>query len=210
LTVRDTGCGMTPEIRSRVFEPFFTTKEVGKGTGLGLATVYGIVKQSDGHIEVDSEPGRGTTFKVYLPRLAASGSGDSGPGLTTAPRGSETVLVVEDEDLVRGFTSMALRSSGYTVLTARDGEDALRVVGEHAGTIHLLVTDVVMPRMGGRQLSQRLRLAHPQAKVLFVSGYTDDAVMRHGIQQSESNFLHKPFSAALLTRKVREILDKNI
>jgi CheY-like chemotaxis protein len=208
LGLRDSGCGMTPQVKAHIFEPFFTTKAPGKGTGLGLATVYGIVRQSGGHIEVDSEPGVGTSFRIYLPR-----SGQPGRPLKplvdvqVAPRGSETVLLVEDEDSVRAVNRRALRQSGYAVLEAGDGAEALRVAAQHRGPIHLLLTDVVMPGLGGRQLAERLSALHPAARVLYVSGYPDDAVVRHGIREGEVHFLQKPFSPSALVRKVRDVLD---
>jgi len=208
LTATDTGIGMTPEIRAHVFEPFFTTKGPGKGTGLGLATVYGIVQQSSGFITVYSEPGRGTAFKIYFP--AADGrvsTGKSFPGFTSLPRGAETILLVEDEDAVRSMVQLVLRQAGYTVLQASRGSGALRLAGEHVGPIHLLITDVVMPEMGGRELVERLARQRPDIKVLYLSGYTDDAVVRHGVLQAEVAFLQKPFTMAALTNKVREVLD---
>jgi two-component system cell cycle sensor histidine kinase/response regulator CckA len=209
LAVSDTGCGMTPEVKARIFEPFFTTKEVGKGTGLGLSTVFGIVKQSGGSVEVYSEPGLGTSFKVYLPRVeeAATPTRPSRAGLAAAPRGAETVLLVEDEDAVRMLTRIVLEESGYTVLEAADGAEALKAAGAHAGPIHLLISDVVMPGAGGPEVAARLLARRPGLKVLFLSGYTDDAVVRHGILQDKVNFLQKPFSVAALARKVREVLD---
>jgi len=208
LAVSDTGHGMTEEVKARLFEPFFTTKEPGKGTGLGLAMAFGVIKQSGGHIEVYSEPGLGTTFKIYLPRVEGSAAGGkSWHGLSPAPRGNETLLVAEDEDGVRSFSRAALQEAGYTVLEASDGADALRVVGQHDGPIHLLVSDVVMPQLGGRDLAERLLQLHPDMKVLFLSGYTDDAVVRNGVLQEKVNFLQKPFSPLVLAHKVREILD---
>jgi PAS domain S-box-containing protein len=208
LTVSDTGQGMTPEVRSHLFEPFFTTKEVGKGTGLGLSTSYGIIKQSGGFIEVQSEVGQGTTFQIFLPRV-------TGPKPSTtvvrpedeSPRGSETILLVEDEDLVRALTLRVLRQLGYTILSAARGEDALRLGTEHAGTIHLLLTDVVMPQMSGREVAERLLPLRPGMKVLYLSGYTDDAMVQHGVRESGMAFLAKPFTPAVLARKVREVLD---
>ncbi len=207
LSVSDTGTGMDEETKARIFEPFFTTKEVGKGTGLGLAMVHGIIKQSGGHIVVDSEPGRGTTFNIYLPAvegLRATGKSHAGADV---PRGAETILLVEDEEAVRRLAKMALRNAGYTVLEASHGGEAVRLAEAHKGPIHLLVSDVVMPEMGGRLLAERLSASRPGLKVLFVSGYTDDAVVRHGIVESEMFFLHKPFSPAGLSGKVREALD---
>jgi CheY-like chemotaxis protein len=206
LTVSDTGVGMTPEVKARVFEPFFTTKSSGKGTGLGLATVQGIVTQSGGRVEVDSEPGRGTTFKVYLPRV-----GDPVPPLVNGtnhiPRGRETVLLVEDEESVRALSRYVLRDCGYAVLDASDGAEAVRLCEHEHGPIHLLVSDVVMPGLGGRRLAERLSLLRPEMRVLYLSGYSDDAVIRHGVLEAEVNFLHKPFSVGALARKVREVLD---
>jgi two-component system cell cycle sensor histidine kinase/response regulator CckA len=208
LAVSDTGHGMTPEIQARIFEPFFTTKEKGRGTGLGLATVYGIVQQLGGHIAVSSAPSRGTTFQVYLPRTReAAAPGKPSRSTAPAPRGSETVLLVEDEDAVRSLARLVLRQAGYRVLEAPGGDEALRVVGRHQGPIHLLVTDVVMPGQDGRQVAERLLGSHPGLKVLFLSGYTDDVVVRHGILEDQVHFLAKPYSPAVLAQKVREVLD---
>jgi CheY-like chemotaxis protein len=208
LAVSDTGCGMDEATRARIFEPFFTTK--GEcGTGLGLATVYGIVKQSGGHIAVYSEVGRGTTFKIYLPRVAEvtrARKSDSVHG--AAPRGTETLLLVEDEEGVRTLAAYVLRDCGYEVLEARHGEEALRVAANHDGPIGLLVTDVVMPHLGGRELAERLKACRPETRVLFLSGYTDDAIVRHGILEAEVAFLQKPFTTTALARKVREVLDE--
>lgn len=208
VSVSDTGCGMDEKTKARIFEPFFTTKEVGKGTGLGLATSYGIVKQSHGHITVSSEPGNGTTINIFLPKVDAA----STPNLqeeshASRPGGMETVLIVEDEDLVRSFCCRCLRSQGYTVLDARNGNEALLTVEQHTGPIDLILTDVVMPEMNGRQLSEQLRATHPDLKVLFMSGYTDDAVVRHGVLEAETDFIQKPFSQGSLGQKVRELLD---
>jgi len=208
LAVTDTGHGMDKATQARIFEPFFTTKDPGKGTGLGLATVYGIVKQSDGYITVYSEVGRGTTFKIYLPAQ----------NLPTAPpvvhvryqvrRGSETILLVEDEELVRTLVQTALQDEGYTILKAGHGAEALSLCAEYPGVIDLLLTDVVMPQMSGRELAERLKTLYPALKILFISGYTDDAVVRHGLLAAEVEFLSKPFEMNKLAAKVREILDR--
>ena len=208
LIVADTGAGMTPDVAARVFEPFFTTKGPGKGTGLGLATVYGIVRQSGGHVAAHSEVGVGTTFKVYLPRaMKPKGGSNILPGLRTPPRGTETVLLAEDDDGVRALTRYILAGCGYAVLEAADGEEAVRVAAAHAGPIDLLVTDVVMPGAGGRFTAELVAARHPGVRVLFVSGYTDDAVIRHGVLREGVDFLQKPFSPVALAAKVREVLD---
>ncbi|MBC7251681.1 MAG: response regulator [Anaerolineae bacterium] len=209
LAVSDSGVGMDEETMSHLFEPFFTTKDVGEGTGLGLATVYGIIKQSGGHITVYSEVGQGTTFRIYLPRIEEAGRVGK---RETRPEelllGGETVLLVEDADMVRELARRVLAESGYTVLVARDGEEAMRVCAEHKGPIHLLVTDVVMPGgMSGRDLAERLASRQPQMKVLYMSGYTDEAIVRHGILEPDVIFLQKPFTPAELTHKVREALE---
>jgi PAS domain S-box-containing protein len=208
LIVRDTGVGMDGLIKAHLFEPFFTTKGPGKGTGLGLATVYGIVTQSGGAIRVESEPGQGATFTIELPRVDAPADrpGDAGDA-SAAPIGSETVLLVEDEPEVRGLARDILHQQGYTVLEAADGDQALRVGREHRGPIHLLVTDVVMPQMGGRELADRLQAGRGEIKVLYVSGYTDDAILRQGVSETGTAFLPKPFTAAALAHKVRQVLD---
>jgi PAS domain S-box-containing protein len=208
LAVSDTGCGMDEVTKSRLFEPFFTTKEVGKGTGLGLATVYGIVKQSRGHVVVESEVGEGTTFRVLLPRLSEDvAEAESKPKSSEAEGGSETVLLVEDEEVLRNLGRRVLELGGYTVLVARDGVEGLRVCERHEGPIHLLVTDVVMPRMGGRQLAERVAALCPAVKVLYVSGYTDDVVVRNGVSESKVAFLQKPYSPSALLRQVRRTID---
>jgi len=207
LAVSDTGMGMDPETVTHLFEPFFTTKAPGKGTGLGLATAYGIVKQSGGAISVYSEPGRGTTVKIYLPSaeaIAAVEAAEQSPA--AALRGSETILVLEDEARVRKLVCEVLAGRGYRVLEAVRGEEAIRMAAEHRGRIHLLLTDVVMPEMSGPQVLEQIRARHPNMKVLFMSGYTDEAMMHHGILDSGAPFLQKPFLPDALARKVREVL----
>ena len=208
LALSDTGVGMDPATQARIFEPFFTTKGPRKGTGLGLAMVYGIVKQSGGNIGVYSEPGQGTTFKIYLPKIdePIDGSPASSP-LSSPSYGQETVLVVEDEEGVRTLVRDILEQSGYRVLEASHGAQAIEISERHPGPIHLFLTDVVMPEMGGRELVQRLGVLRPASRVLFMSGYTANAVVHRGALESETEFLQKPFTAATLARKVREILD---
>jgi signal transduction histidine kinase/ActR/RegA family two-component response regulator len=209
LAVSDSGVGIAREILPHIFEPFFTTKEQGKGTGLGLATVYGIVKQSGGYIEVESEPDRGTTFRVYLPRVDAhvptAEQRASRPPAIGA--GTETILLVEDEEGVRELARDILRASGYTVIEARNGSEALQLSERHQGPLELLLTDVVMPRMSGRELAERLAPLRPDMSVLYMSGYTDDAVIRHGVLGADTAFLQKPFTPATLVQRVRETLD---
>jgi PAS domain S-box-containing protein len=209
LAMSDTGCGMSAEVLSHVFEPFFTTKEQGKGTGLGLSTVYGIVKQSEGNIWVYSEPGRGTTFKIYLPRVEEpADKGKPQAAQTTSAVCSETVLVAEDEGVVRKLACQILRQKGYQVLEAAGGEEAMQILSRYEKPIHLLVTDVVMPQISGRELANRVTALRPEIKLLFMSGYTDDAIVRHGVLDSGVAFLQKPFAASGLAQKVREVLDK--
>jgi PAS domain S-box-containing protein len=210
LTVSDDGEGMSEGIQAHIFEPFFTTKEKGKGTGLGLATVFGIVKQSGGHIRVYSEVGVGTTFKIYLPRVLADAGATSTLSAThaaPAARGSETLLLVEDESGLRDLVRDILSVEGYRVLTAPDGVEALQIAGGHEGPIHILVTDVVMPHMSGKELADRLGSTRPEMRVLFTSGYTDDAIAHHGVLAEGVHFLSKPFEMEALIRKVRDVLD---
>jgi PAS domain S-box-containing protein len=207
LSISDTGSGMPDDVLAHAFEPFFTTKEVGQGTGLGLATVYGIVKQSGGHIEVTSEIGAGTTFKVYLPLIGEPPT----PTLreTRSPvRGHETILLVEDDDPVRLMTRTILQQSGYTVLEASNGLMAVQVIEGHPATIDLLITDLVMPQLSGRQVAERLTSRLPGLRVLFMSGYTEDLIVQQGVESATADFIHKPFSLAALTNKVREVLDR--
>jgi CheY-like chemotaxis protein len=210
LAVSDTGSGMGPETREHIFDPFFTTKEKGKGTGLGLATVYGIVKQSGGYIWAYSEPGQGSTFKVYLPRVQPPAATDRPPRpRSTVTTGTETVLLVEDEEAVRRLAERILRQAGYQVLAAADGPEALRRCETHPEPIALLLTDVVMPGMSGQELAAQLTRRCPQLRVLYVSGYTDDAIVHHGRLDPEARFLGKPFTVDELLRKVREALDED-
>jgi CheY-like chemotaxis protein len=207
LAVTDTGSGMDAATQARLFEPFFTTKELGSGTGLGLATVYGIVKQSGGYVWVDSEVGVGTTISVYLPRVAAEGSPARQQRPDPVPGGAETVLLVEDEASLGEVLREALESHGYTVLAARDGSEALQIVEEHAGPIHLIVTDVVMPGMTGPRMVELASQHRPDLKVLFLSGYSPESALRSGDLGPGRAFLAKPFGGEGLLRKVRESLD---
>jgi len=211
LSVSDDGHGMDTETQERIFEPFFTTKEQGKGTGLGLSTVYGIVKQSEGSIWVYSEVGKGTTFKIYLPRVdeveVAEATAEE---RRVVPRGHETLLLVEDEDIVRALSREILEQYGYTVICAADGEEGLRVCKEFAGGIDLMITDVVMPRMSGRELAEQAAILRPETRVLYMSGFTDDAIVRHGLLDDDFAFIQKPFSPDALALKAREMLDQSV
>jgi len=207
LSVTDTGVGMDADTKLRIFEPFFTTKEQGKGTGLGLSTVYGIVKQSGGYISVYSEAGLGTSFKVYLPRLDAAAEAPAAASGSRLQTGTETILLVEDEDGVRALTRQLLQKQGYSVLETRHGGEALLLCERHQGSIQLLLTDVVLSQMSGRELAQRLAVLRPEMKVLFMSGYSEEAIVQHGVLNSGTAFLQKPFTAESLSTKVREVLD---
>jgi signal transduction histidine kinase len=208
LAIRDTGMGMNAETKRRVFEPFFTTKEVGKGTGLGLSVVYGIVKQSGGYIEVTSESQKGSLFTVYLPRLSSPVvPSDAQTPEHSLATGRESILIVEDEQAVRTLISGMLRQQGYDVIEASDGDDALRTVEHATGSVHLLITDLVMPRLGGSDLAQRLRIQRPHVKVLYISGYSDDTLRQEGLPVG-AHFLQKPFTPEALSLKVREVLDR--
>jgi signal transduction histidine kinase/ActR/RegA family two-component response regulator len=209
LSVSDTGIGMTPEVRERVFEPFFTTKEKGKGTGLGLSTVYGIVKQSGGNIWVYSELGRGTTLKIYFPQVDEPLE-ELRENVETklVPQGTETVLIVEDDKEVRKLAARILENQGYKILEAAQGSEALPLCKEHRNPIHLVLADVVMPGLDGRELAERVKSFHPGMKVLYMSGYTDNAIIHHGVLEKGMNYIQKPFTLDGLARKVREVLDK--
>jgi two-component system, cell cycle sensor histidine kinase and response regulator CckA len=211
LAVTDTGTGIDPEIQSQIFEPFFTTKERDKGTGLGLATVYGVVKQSGGYIALDSEKGKGARFSVYLPRVEqAVDAPESKANSPANLRGSETILLVEDAEPLRKLAHMFLQETGYDVLTAADGAEALELARRCSRPIHLLLTDVVMPGINGRVLAERLVPLHPAMKVLYMSGYTDSFIAGHGVLEAGTHLLHKPFTQEALAKKVRELLDSNI
>jgi len=210
LSVSDTGIGMTDEVKARLFEAFFTTKPAGKGTGLGLITCQTVVRQSGGHIDVSSELGKGTTFKIYFPRIDQSLPIAASPASKTGAsgRGTETLLVVEDEPSLRHLAQLVLKTQGYNVLTAPNGQDALHVADDHQGEpIALIITDLIMPKMGGKAMAERLQTTSPYLKILFTSGYTDDAIAHHGALKEGVEFLPKPYTPATLIRKVRELLD---
>jgi two-component system cell cycle sensor histidine kinase/response regulator CckA len=207
LMVRDTGVGMDEATQAHIFEPFFTTKEPGKGTGLGLSTVYGIVKQSSGYLDLNSELGKGSAFTILLPRLEAMVPQPKVKiPLTESFRGEETILLVEDEDVLRALLAKFLRLYGYAVLEARHGGEALLICERHQGPIHLMVTDVVMPQMSGRELADRLSPLRPEMQVLYMSGYTDDAMVQYGVADLSVAFLQKPFKPIALARQVHDVL----
>ena len=207
LIVSDTGIGMSDEVKSHLFEPFFTTKGIGKGTGLGLATVYGIVRQAGGTVLVDSEVGHGTAFHVLFPALDSVSEILPQATAHTSPRGHETVLVVEDEEAVRRFTRVSLEMQGYRVYVAASAREALSMEEGELAHVTLLITDVIMPGIGGRELADALRHRCPAMRVLYMSGYTNDAVVRHGLEAATDAFLQKPFTPHALARKVRDVLD---
>jgi CheY-like chemotaxis protein len=210
FSVSDTGVGMSPEVRERIFEPFFTTKEKGKGTGLGLSTTYGIVKQSEGHIWVYSVQGKGTTFKIYLPRVNEPLEDIRKEVLKEElPRGNETILIVEDEEEVRKLAGKILERQGYRILETLNGDDALLACERRKGPIHLMLADIVMPGMSGSVLAKLLKPLCPEIKILYMSGYTDNAIVRHGVLEKGVNYIQKPFTLKGLARKVREVLDKD-
>jgi len=208
LAVSDTGTGMDKEIREHIFEPFFTTKELGKGTGLGLPTCYGIVKQNRGTIEVYSEPGHGTTMKVYLPAIEEDAPAPTVRKAPDLPRGTETLLVVEDDSALREMVVRILGGSGYTVIAMNDGLQAIEKAPDIDRHVDMLLTDVVMPNMGGRDLANQIVGMFPDIKILFMSGYTDDAIVHHGVLEPGLDFIQKPFTPLGLLKKVREVLDK--
>jgi len=211
LTITDTGIGMAKEIQEQIFEPFFTTKPKGKGTGLGLSIVYGIVKQSNGYIWAYSEPMKGTAFKIYFPRVAP----DEYPeeermrGKKEARGGPETIMVVEDDAMIMKVIKQVLTGSGYNVLSAGDGKEALNLADQYKDAIHMLLTDIIMPCMGGRELADQVKKTRPDIKILYMSGYTDDAIVRHGMLEKGLSFIQKPFASDSLKKKVREVLDKS-
>jgi len=207
LTVSDSGVGMDEATRARIFEPFFTTKGPGKGTGLGLSTVYGVVKQSLGFVWVYSEVGRGTSFKILLPQVTEAAGTDRPEPAVASSTGTETILLAEDNAGLRKLATRVLEPAGYTVLGAASGEEALRLLERHEEPVHLLLSDVVMPGMSGRQLAERIAETRPGMKVLYMSGYTSDTIVRHGVLEARVPFLNKPFTGAALLRKIREVLD---
>jgi CheY-like chemotaxis protein len=211
LGVSDSGIGMSPETVAHIFEPFYTTKESGRGTGLGLSTVYGIVKQSGGYIWVYSEPNKGTTFKVYLPRVAEQVEAKPhAVEIPAAGQGSETILLVEDEEAVRELASRILSAKGYSVVAAKSTKEAEQLSEKHSGIIHLLLTDIIMPGTSGRELARRITARHPKTRVLYMSGYTDNVLAQGGVLEAGLSFLQKPFTPGALVQKVRDVLDSRV
>jgi CheY-like chemotaxis protein len=209
LAVTDSGSGMDAQTRSHLFEPFFTTKAQGHGTGLGLSTVFGIVKQSGGDIAVYSEPGQGTCVKIYFPAVNEVVTEDAAEnGHARVLAGTETILIVEDEEAVRKLVRRTLEKQGYELLVAASGIEALELLGQHKGRVHLLITDVIMPQMGGRQLAEKLKAARPDIQILYISGYTESSIVRGGSLGKDEAFLQKPFTPLALARCVREMLDR--
>jgi two-component system cell cycle sensor histidine kinase/response regulator CckA len=208
LSIADTGAGMDEKTRERIFEPFFTTKEMGKGTGLGLASTYGLVKQHKGFIDVDSEPGRGTSFHIYFPTLNRDASTKETPAEPALKGGTESILVAEDDEVIRNLTSSILREFGYTVIVAMDGNEAVRAFKENRDRIGLLLFDVIMPRKNGKDAFEEIRTIRPDIKVLFISGYSADMISTEGILEEGLSFISKPVSPSELLKKVREILDR--
>ncbi len=209
LKVSDNGIGIDDETLQHIFEPFYTTKKIGKGTGLGLATVYGIVKQSGGYIWVNSEVGKGTTFEIYLPQIdKTNDEAEETASTEQLPKGNESILLVEDEQTVRNLTRRLLEFCGYKVIEAQDGIEALNICAKSSDEIDLLMTDVIMPQMGGRELAEKLTENYPHIKVLFTSGYTDDSIVKHGENEANTNFIQKPFTIETLALKVRKVLDE--
>ncbi|MCK5033348.1 MAG: response regulator, partial [Calditrichia bacterium] len=210
LSISDNGCGMDKATQAKIFDPFFTTKELGKGTGLGLSTVYGIVKQNKGYIWVYSEPGQGTTFKIYFPCVDKTVQVEKRVHFSAKSlEGSEVILIVDDDPGIRELSRDTLSSYGYNILEAENGEEALAICNEHKAPIHLIITDVVMPKMGGRELEKNISRLYPEIKVLFVSGYTDNAMLQHGVLEEGVAFLEKPFRPVALAQKAREVLDSS-
>jgi CheY-like chemotaxis protein len=207
LSIADTGVGMHEDVKRHIFEPFFTTKARGKGSGLGLATSYGIVRQSGGTITFESEAGRGTTFRIYLPRTHEALAGRSVTDIKALPRGHETILVVEDEAAVRSFTIKSLRHLGYTILEASNGPEAICLARDFGGTIDLLLTDMIMPQMSGKNVADEVQILRPAIKVLFSSGYTEGMIVHDGVLDSDVFFLQKPYTSATLAHMVRKVLD---
>jgi len=207
LAVTDTGGGMSPEVQARIFEPFFTTKKVGEGTGLGLSTVFGIVKAMSGHIYVYSEEGRGSAFKVHLPICREDAAEQAKTETLAMPRGTETVLIAEDDPAIRGLVAHILEPLGYRVIAARSGAEAMKLAETSRARVDILLTDVVMPEMGGKELAQMFQTIHPHIKVLFMSGYTEEIIIRHGVEREGVAFIQKPLIPNKLVLKLREVLD---